>query len=239
MVQAPVPTLADPIIIQGSTTFARHLLANQKQKLEADSGVEIALIPNKSLPGMVALLDGRAQMAMISAPLETEIEGLKKIRPDAPVQHFLGHEIRRVPVSIIVHPDNTVSRATLRQIKEILLGKITNWSELGGADVRIRVVLVGGGGGVTSVVQDQLLDGKQAMPSTTLYTKTPVQLVEIVRQEPGFIGFAQQELARERESPELTTDGQLIQVLSLVTLGQPSQELKKIIDAARRLPLAR
>ena len=40
VLQAPAPILADPIIIQGSTTFARHLLANQKQKLEADSGVE-------------------------------------------------------------------------------------------------------------------------------------------------------------------------------------------------------
>jgi hypothetical protein len=69
--------LADPIIIQGSTTFARHLLANQKQKLEADSGQKIALIPNKSLPGLVALLEGRAHIAMISAPLESELAELK------------------------------------------------------------------------------------------------------------------------------------------------------------------
>ena len=86
-------------------------------------------------------------MAMISAPLETEIEGLKKLRPDAAVRpRFLGHEIKRVPVAIIVHPANPVHRATLGTVKEILLGKITNWSELGGADVPIRVVLVGGGG---------------------------------------------------------------------------------------------
>src|SRR5829696_2974678 len=100
LVQLPSLSLAEPIIMQGSTTFARHLLANQKQKLEADSGQEIVLIPNESLPGMVALLEGRAHIAMISAPLETELAPLKLLRREAPVQTLLGHEIRRVPVSI-------------------------------------------------------------------------------------------------------------------------------------------
>jgi phosphate transport system substrate-binding protein len=238
LAQLPAVCLADPIIIQGSTTFARHLLANQKQKLEADSGQEIALIPNKSLPGMIALLEGRAHIAMISAPLETELSVLKQLRPEAPVQHFRGHEIRRVPVAIIVNPANPVRSATLDQVRGILLGKITNWSELGGADVPIRAVLVGGGGGVTSVVLDQLLEGKQPLPSVTLYTKTPVQLVEIVKQEPGFVGFAQQELAKQRSAPELDTEQDIVQVLSLVTLGPPTQGMQNVIDAARRLPIA-
>ena len=159
LVQPQTAALADPIIIQGSTTFARHLLANQKHKLEADSGQEIALIPNKSLPGIVALLEGRAHMAMISAPLETELAALKELRPDAPVERFIGHEIRQVPVAIIVNSANPIRSASLDQIKRILLGEIAIWSELGGANVPIRVVLVGGGGGVTSVVQDQLWAG--------------------------------------------------------------------------------
>jgi phosphate transport system substrate-binding protein len=238
LVQLPTLTLADPIIIQGSTTFARHLLANQKQKLEADSRQEIALIPNKSLPGMIALLEGRAHMAMISAPLDTELSALKKLRPDAPVHRFVGHEVRRVPVAIIVNPANPVRKATVDQIRGILLGKITNWSELGGADAPIRAVLVGGGGGVTSVVQDQLLEGKQPLPSVILYTKTPVQLVEIVKQEPGFVGFAQQELAKQRGAPELDTEQEIVQVLSLVTLGSPTPDMQDVIDAARRLPAA-
>jgi phosphate transport system substrate-binding protein len=229
---------ADPVIIQGSTTFARHLLANQKQKLEADSGQEISLIPNKSLPGIVALLEGRAHVAMISAPLETELAALKELRPDAPIGRLIGHEIRRVPVAIIVNEANPVRRASLDQIKKILLGEIVNWSELGGANVPIRVVLVGGGGGVTSVVQDQLLGGKKPPQSSTLYTKTPVQLVEVVKQEPGFIGFSQQELAKQRNSPELKTDQSIVQVLSLVTLGPPTNDVQNIIDAARRLPLS-
>jgi len=237
LIQLPTLTFADPITMQGSTTFARHLLANQKHKLEADSGQEIALIPNKSLPGLIALLDGRAHIAMISAPLETEFSALTQLRPEAPLGRLRQHEIRRVPVAIIVNPVNPVRRATVDQIRSILLGKITNWSELGGADLPIRAVLVGGGGGVTSVVQDHLLDGKEPLPSATLYTKTPVQLVEIVKQEPGFIGFAQQELAKQRNAPELVTDQDIVQVLSLVTLGTPTPGIQNVIDAARRLPI--
>ena len=124
-------TSAEPIIIQGSTTFARHLLANQKEKLEADSGQTISLIPNKSLPGIVALVEGRAHVAMISAPLENELAALKELLPTAPDQSLIAHEIKRVPVAIVVNPENRVRRASLDQIKGIWLGEITNWSELG------------------------------------------------------------------------------------------------------------
>ena len=65
---------ADPITIQGSTTFNRRLMEPHQEEIEAISGQQLTVIPNKSTPGLIALLEGRAQLAMISAPLEAEIE---------------------------------------------------------------------------------------------------------------------------------------------------------------------
>ena len=65
-----------------------------------------------------------------------------------------------------------------------------------------------------------------------------MQLVEIVKQEPGFIGFAQQELAKQRDAPELKTEKTIVQILSLVTLGPPTNGMQNVIAAARRLPLS-
>ena len=226
---------ADQIIIQGSTTFARHVLTPQEHRLDALSGHHVTVIPNKSLPGLIALMEGRAHLAMISAPLQTELTALNNAMPGFSPDNLIAHEIGRVKVSVIVHPRNKVRKVSLNDIRRILVGEITNWSELDGANLPIRVVLVGGGGGVTAVVQDQLLSGRQSKAPNLLYMKSPVQLVQVVEQEPGAIGFAQWELARQRFSSELETENPVEQVLSLVTSGPPTPAIQDVIKAIRTI----
>ena len=72
----PTTSTAEPLVIQGSTTFNARLLAPYKSAIESMSGVALTVIPNKSANGLIALLEGRADMAMISAPLEKEIASL-------------------------------------------------------------------------------------------------------------------------------------------------------------------
>ena len=59
--------LADPITIQGSTTFARRLMEPFRAEIEKVTGHELTVLPNKSTPGLIALLEGRTHLAMISA----------------------------------------------------------------------------------------------------------------------------------------------------------------------------
>jgi ABC-type phosphate transport system substrate-binding protein len=225
---------ADPLILQGSTTFARHLLnQEQKSKLEAESGHELTVIPNKSMPGLIGLMEGRAHLAMISAPLEVEATALKAAMPGLALDRLQAHEISRVRISVVVNKANDVRKASVDQVRKILTGEITNWSQLGGADRKIRVVLVGGGGGLTSVVENSFLEGKHASAPDILYMKSPVQLVQVVEQEPGYVGFAQYELAKQRESPELKMERPIEQILSLVTFGPPTPAMQAVIDAAR------
>ena len=73
-------SLAETLVIQGSTTFARRI-EPYKAMIEAFSKHELTLIPNKTVPGLVALIEGRAHMAMTSAPLKNEIEVLKTTHP--------------------------------------------------------------------------------------------------------------------------------------------------------------
>ncbi len=68
-----------------------------------------------------------------------------------------------------------------------------------------------------------------------IYVKTPVQLVQVIEQEPGALGFAQLSLVRQRGIPELATDRPLQTTLSFVTLGEPTPAMRSVIDAARRI----
>jgi phosphate transport system substrate-binding protein len=225
---------AETIIVQGSTTFSRRLLEPYKSVIESESKHELTVIPNKSMPGLIALMEGRAHMGMISASLNSEIEQLKKVLPGLAYDRLQAHPIVSTRIAVAVHSSNAVRKTSLNQVRKIVLGQISNWSELGGKDQAIRVVLVGGGGGVTTVVESELLNGKLPEGSHIIYVKTPVQLVQVIEQESGALGFAQLALTKQRGLPELSTEAPIEQVLSLVTFGDPTPAAKAVIDAARR-----
>jgi phosphate transport system substrate-binding protein len=226
--------LAETLIVQGSTTFARRLMEPHKAAIEALSTHELTVIPNKSMPGLIALLEGRAHMAMISASLKSETDALQQVMPGLAYDRLQAHQVLNTRVAFGIHPSNRVRKASLNQIRKILLGEITNWSALGGAELPIRVVLVGGGGGITTVIESELLSGQRVHGPHVIYVKTPVQLVQVVEQEPGAIGFAQLALTKQRGLPELVTEQPIEQTLSLVTLGDPTAAMDAVIQATRR-----
>ena len=225
---------ADPVVIYGSTTFFRRVMEPAKSAIEADSKHELTLIPNKSLPGLIALIEGRAHMAAISASLKSEIEALQRNLPGMDYDRLQAHEILTTRIAFGIHPSNRVRKASLHQVRKILLGEIKNWSELGGENLPIRVVLVGGGGGVTTVIETELLGGQSPRGSHIIFVRTPVQLVQVIEQERGALGFAQLALTKQRGIPELITERPIEQTLSLITLGDPTPAANDVIQATRR-----
>jgi phosphate transport system substrate-binding protein len=231
----PAAAGAETLIVQGSTTFNRSFMEPQQAAIETATGHVLTVIPNKSMPGLIALMEGRAHIAMISASLESEVHALKKVMPGLPFDQLQVHQILSARVAIAVHTSNPVRKAGITDIKQVLLGRITNWAALGGPSKAIRIVLVGGGGGVTTAVEAEFLDGKQVNLPNVTYMKTPVQLVQVVEQDPAAIGFAQLALVKQRDIPELVTDKPIEQVLSFVTFGPPSPAAQSVIDAARKI----
>jgi phosphate transport system substrate-binding protein len=230
-----VSAQADTLILQGSTTFSRRVMESHQAAIEAASGHELTVIPNKSTPGLIALMEGRAQMAMISAPLASEIEILKKVMPGLAFDRLRVFPIVSTRIALAVHRSNPIRKLPLQDIQRVLTGEVKNWKALGWRDQPLRIVLVGGGGGVTTVIESELLAGKAVSVPNVIYVKTPVQLVQVVEQEPGALGFAQLALLKQREIPELTTDKPVEQVLSLVTFGDPTPAMQSVIDAAKSI----
>ncbi len=225
--------VAEPLILQGATTFNRRIMEPFEAAIEKRSGQEITVIPNRTMLGIIALMEGRAHMAMISAPLETEVAKMKKAMPGLDYDRLQAFEISSTRVAFVVNAANTVRKASLDQIKKIVTGEITNWSALGGKDAPIRIAFVGGGGGVVTTIEAQLLHGKPVHAPNIIYVKTALQLTSIVEQEPNALGFAQLSLARQKGLPEIITEQPIEQALSLITLGEPTPAMKAVIDAAR------
>jgi phosphate transport system substrate-binding protein len=225
---------ADPLRIQGSSTFNRQLMEEHRGKIELKSGQMLKVVPNRTALGLQALAEGRADIAMISAPLANELANLQSL-PNVASLDFQVHPITATRVAIGIHQSNKVRSATLDQLTKILRGKLTNWSDLGGADAPIRIVVVGEGGGVTTTLESALLKGEPITASNVLYVRTAVQLAWVVEQDPNTLAFGQLSLLKQRGIPEIKTEQPIEQPLSLVTLGPPTDAMMAVIRATRDL----
>ena len=114
----------------------------------------------------------------------------------------------RLPSSFFVHRAAGISGVTSTQLADIYRGKITNWREVGGADLRIKVV--------RREDQDStLLVLRQSMPgwkdlTITEKSKTAVttqDCIDTVKEVAGAIGFGPFTRALEMELAVLKIDG--------------------------------
>ena len=232
------PASAETLIVHGSTTFFRQVMGPHQSAIEAKAGHKLTVISNKSSLGLLALFERRADLAMISASLDSEITALRKTNPTLSFEKLQTFDIARTRIAFAVHPSNSIRAVSLDKIRQVLRGEINNWQQLGGSNTPIRLVVVRGGGGVTTAVEAELLQGQPIAASGTIFVQTGPQVLQVVAQEPGAIGLAQLALVRQQNLPELVTDRAIEQQLNLITLGEPTPALRAVIDATRSIATA-
>ena len=237
-----VPTAgaqAGPLVLQGSTTVTNRVLGPFKADIEAACGQELTVIPNRSDLGVLALLEGAADLAMISSSLDKEIDAIKSRYPSALTDKLRGFELARTRLALAVHPSNPVRKITRVNLKSVLLGQITNWRDLGGPDLPIRLVAVRDGDGSATLltVETQLLDGRHFAAPDIIRVQNGLQVMRVVEQEAGALGLTQLTRLRERNGVELVVDHPVEQILSLVSLGEPTAAMLAVIAAARSAAL--
>lgn len=95
------------------------------------SGIELEIPPSiGSGGGIAAVGSGAERMGRVARPLsESEIEyGLEYL------------PIAKIPSAIFAHPSADIDALTSEQLVGLYTGQITNWSEVGGTDLRVRLV---------------------------------------------------------------------------------------------------
>jgi phosphate transport system substrate-binding protein len=231
----PAPARAAPLTVHGSSTFNTSVMVPYEREIEDGSGHALKVIPTKSSLGLVALLEGRADLAMLSTGLEREIEHLRETRPELPYGRLRAFLISKVRVAFAVNPHIAVRSATMTQIRQVLQGEIHNWRDLGGPEMPIQVVSVADGGGVTRTVETALFQGRPLAPRHPVQVQFGAMVAKIVQSKTGAFGVAQLAEVRRYKLPELKTDRAIEQELYLVTLDEPSEATGKVIAATRRV----
>jgi len=118
------------ITIAGSTTVAPIMMAVE-EVYEKENNVDLQITANGSGAGASAAINGTADIGMLSRDLKaSEVEsGL--------VSTTIGLD----GIAVIINSNVTgVTNLTVEQLAKIYSGEITNWSEVGGNNLKISVI---------------------------------------------------------------------------------------------------
>lgn len=182
----------------------------------------------------MALFDGTADLAMISTALENQLDVVGRAKPGLPLDRLQEFEVARTRTVLVVHPSNPVHSISDEDLRRVLSGEATNWRQLGGDDLPVRVAATREGGGTVATVEAALLGaGRHISAPDQIRFQSGSQVVKAVEQEAGALGIAQLKLTRGRKVRELATASIFEQRLSLVSLGDPSPEMLAVIRACR------
>jgi len=87
-----------------------------------------------------SLIQKSAQIGMASRRIQPdEARELKAAGAGNMISPLQEHIVAVDSLVVIVHPENEVTSITIEQLRGIYSGEISNWSELGGADLPIKV----------------------------------------------------------------------------------------------------
>ena len=177
-VAASAAGLAGTVSTDGSTSMEKVIGALGEAFMEANSGVTFTYNPTGSGSGIQAVQEGRCDIGLSSRALKDKEKesGLAET-----ILCFDG-------IAVIVNPENSVADLTLQQIADIYTGKITNWSEVGGADAEIVLIGREAGSGTRSGFEE-IVDVKDACKYRQELSSTG-DVITTVAQNPGAIGYA-------------------------------------------------
>ncbi len=168
--------------LTGSTSMADVCNALTEKFMEKNPDVNATVGGNGSGEAPTAVDSGTAQIGLLSRELkESENPG-----------NYNVYQIGLDGIAIVVNPENGVSELTVEQIGKIYTGEITNWKELGGADLAIvangREAASGTRGAFEEIVKVGGEDIVDRCKYANEYNSTGA-LKQAVAGNPGAIGY--------------------------------------------------
>jgi phosphate transport system substrate-binding protein len=170
----------ETVMITGSTTVLPVAQKVAEAYMDSHPQADIRISGGGSGAGVTAAASGTADIGMLSRELkDSETSG----------NSFREYVIGRDGIAVIGHPSNPVSGLTISQIKDIYLGKIRNWNELGGNDAEIILIGRDSASGTREFFTEFVL-GKEDAAKTMQELNSNGAVRKSVAQTPGAIGYA-------------------------------------------------
>jgi len=228
--------LADNIVIKGSTTVLPIAQVALDAYMKANPGVNVSLSGGGSGEGIKALIDKTTDIANSSREIKAKEMEQAKAKGINPTETIVAYD-GIVPV---VNPKNKVKDLTVDQLSQIYQGKIKNWKDVGGDDLKIVVISRDSSSGTFEAWGELVLNKAKVLPQAQLQASNGaiVQAISKNRYAIGYVGLGYLNKSIKaltvngvKASPEtcITKAYPVSRPLYMYTDGEPKGEAAKFI----------
>ncbi len=228
---------AEKIVIAGSTTVLPIAQKTAEEFMNDNPSADISVRGGGSSVGIAALIDGNCDIADSSRPIkDVEIQKAVSNGRD-PVAHIVALD----GIAVVVNKSNPVSKLSKKQVKDIFMGKISDWSQLGGNTGKIVVVSRDTASGTFEAFGELVMQKEKVMPSALMQVSNQA-VAQIINQTPNSIGYVGLgfmtnslkaiEIEEVMPSKETVLSGKysVTRPLFMYTNGKPQGTIKKYLD---------
>ncbi|MEA4937728.1 MAG: PstS family phosphate ABC transporter substrate-binding protein [Paludibacter sp.] len=170
--------------IKGSDTVLPLAQKEAEVYMKKNPSSKLTVTGGGSGIGFAALLEGTTDIAMASRSIKFD-EKMKMQNGGKTAKQII---VAKDALTVIVNPGNKVSKLTREQLESIFTGKITNWKQVGGADLTITAYSRETTSGTYEFFKEHVLKNKN-YKSGILSMPATGAIIQSVSQTPGAIGY--------------------------------------------------
>lgn len=235
--------------VKGSDTMVNLGQAWAEKEMEENPGDFIAVTGGGSGTGFSSLISGTCDIAMSSRNIKDKEIALARQKGIEPFEIKVAMD----GLAIVVNPKNPVSKLTIDQLGKIFTGRIANWEEVGGGDLKIVVLSREVNSGTHVYFKEHVLrkndpNSKEEFAPGALLLSSSQAIADEVAQNPSAIGYygmgyisSKQKailVAKDEKSEYIASNVENVisgkypisRPLFVYTNGQPQGLVKKFID---------
>lgn len=179
-----VIAVADAQKIKGSDTVLPLSQKVAESYLKTHPSASITVTGGGSGVGISALMEGTTDIAQASRRMKFDEKQKLQKQGKKAKEVIVAYDA----LAVVVHPSNKVSNLTREQLEGIFTGKITNWKEVGGADMKIIPYSRETSSGTYEFFRESVLKNKNYMNGIMSMPATGA-IVQSISQTKGGIGY--------------------------------------------------
>jgi phosphate transport system substrate-binding protein len=178
---------AGNLVIKGSTTVLPISQLAVEAYMKAHPDVNISLSGGGSSNGIKAIIDGSTDIANASRFIKNKEVALAQEKGVYPVPFAVAYD----SIIPVVHPSNNLGNITLVQLKDIYMGKIKNFKEIGGPDLSIVICSRDTSSGTYETWEGKVMNKERVTPAAQVMASNGaiVQAVTNNKHAIGYIGI--------------------------------------------------
>ncbi len=178
------PSMAETISLKGSTTVLPIAQKCAEAYMALHPDVRITLSGGGSGNGIKAVIDKSANIGNSSRFIKQK-----------EIEHAWSRGVYPVPFRIaldciapVVNPGNKISNLSMDQLKNIFLGNITDWKDVGGRQGKIVVISRDSSSGTFGVWKEIVMKKKRVTPKALVLASNGA-IVQAIAETPNAIGY--------------------------------------------------